>query len=683
MLRIVATLLFAIVLTNVLAQKSSITVLAKSKKHGVWIRWAPTNPTLWQLGNKYGYTVERFTMLANGELENVQSEKLSTTPLKPLPLKDLTELAKTVKEADVLSELIYDQDAAKPLKSSDPYTALERNQDLENKYGVALLVCDLSPDVAKAAGLFIADKTAVPGKRYIYRVSLAQVPKGVKAEPGVFVIDVTEEKPMLAIKDLKAEFRDKTVSLSWSTLLHSGVYSSYRIEKSEDGKTFKNVSELPYVHMSDSPDNEKAFFVDSLFSNNKTFHYRISGISPFGENGPVSNVVSGEGKDNLSGYLVIREGKIISDKKVNVKWEFPLEAEAQMKGFIVRRSSKADGPYTDANSTILNPSVREFTDVTPHYNTYYIIVGVNKSGIESANSFPYLIQIEDNTPPQIPVGLTGAISKKGIVELKWKNNTDSDLMGYRVFRSNSLTEEFVETTKTLVKETSFIDSISIKVLNRKIYYRLMAVDKNYNNSEFSTVLTLLKPDIIAPVTPVFTKAEIDKGTISLNWTNSSSQDVAKVELVRVEKEDRVVRVIRTWSPTAVESAYTETALTPGKTYQYKVVAYDSSGNSSQGISSQLYFETGFRNAVTAIKAEVDRDKRLVKFQWKNPSAGVRVMIYRKKNDEALMLYKTIDGNVEFFEDKNITVNNAYLYKIQVVLESGIKSALSEDVKVIY
>jgi hypothetical protein len=690
MQRIFFTVALTLLVATVSAQyKTSITVVAKAKNDGIWLRWAPVDPTVWRLGNTHGYVVERFTLLGNGELENPLGERLSPVPLRPYTLAALGELSKTIKEADVLGELIYDEDLKKPVKANDPYSLLARNQDLENKYGVALLVCDLSTEVAKAAALFLVDHKAVKGKRYIYRVSVAS--SSVHTEPGVVVIDMTDEKPLIALKDLKADFRDKTVSLSWATLLHTGTYSSYYIEKSEDGKIFKRLSDLPYVHMSNQQESETAFFVDSLDTNNKMYYYRIAGISPFGETGPPSNVVSGKGRENLHGYIVIRQGKLLDDatgadtkgKKVKLTWEFPPEAEAHMSGFVVSKSGKAEGPYTDVTNTTLTKSVRDYTDITTLYNTYYIVKAVDESGNELSRSFPFLIQIEDSTPPEVPTGLTGSINEKGVTQLKWIANKDQDLMGYRVFRSNSLDEEFVEITKSLQAIPAYRDTINIKVLNRKVFYRVVAVDKNYNNSEYSLPLSLLKPDIIAPIAPVFTKAEIQKGTIVLKWSNSTSPDIAKVELVRLDKEDRVSRVIKTWQPSAVGDEHTELSLTPGKTYQYKIVVYDSSDNIAEGVSPQLYYETGFRNAVGNVKVVVDRDAREIKFEWNNSAPAVKCTIYRKKNDEPLILYKTIDGNVENFSDKNITINSNYTYKIQVTYAKGIKSLLTEELKVVY
>jgi hypothetical protein len=435
--------------------------------------------------------------------------------------------------------------------------------------------------------------------------------------------------------------------------------------------------------MSDNPETETAFFVDSLDSNNETFYYRIEGISPFGELGPPSNVVSGKGRDNLSGQVVIREGAVQDEKMIHLVWEFPKESEDNIAGFKVSKSRSAGGPYEEVTKMALIASTRDYFDVASFNNTYYAISAVDESGEDVSRSFPFLVHVEDNTPPSMPSGLTGSINKKGIVQLMWQEGKDVDLMGYRVFRSNSLKEEFIEVTKKLLANPGFSDTIAIKVLNRKIFYRVVAVDNNYNNSEFSEVLSLDKPDVVPPVAAVFTKAEIDKGTIVLAWTNSTSTDIAKVDLVRNDTEDQISRTLKTWIPPASATEHRETSLTPGKTYKYKLMVYDSAGNMAESNSPQLFFETGFRSALSDIKTIVDRDNREIRFQWKNQSTVVKCLVYRKRGDGSIQLYKTIDGNIDSFTDKNIAINSRYIYRIQVVYAKGIKSQLSEEIPVVY
>lgn len=664
-------------------EKEAVVILTKSKKDGVWIRWAPTDPTFWRLGNQYGYTIERFTLLDDGELEEGSKAMLTDTPLKPYSPSQIEKLAETSDEVAVLEELLYGEGADPSFSASDISSVLQKSNELENRFGIAMLMCDLSATAAKAAGLFWKDTDVKIGKRYIYRIKIAYESASFPISPGVSVTSVTEEVPLLPINDVKAYFEDRSVTISWSTLLHKGVYSAYYIEKSSDGKNYNRISDLPYVHMSEALDAETAYFVDSLEANQKTFYYRISGISPFAETGPYSNIVSGEGKDDLFGLLVIREAKALEGKRVSLAWEFPVELEKQVAGFVVSKSPTPNGPFTDVNKKNIAKNIRIYEDETSFNNTYYILKAVDKEGLEVSRSFPYLVQFEDNTPPAVPQALKGIVENTGLTKIEWQANNDPDLLGYRVFRANSLNEEFVEVTKEILTSPSFMDTVNIKVLNKPVYYNVVAVDKNYNTSEYSAPLALTKPDIIPPAAPVFTKVDFSKDTLYLEWINSVSEDVAKYELTRMEKDGSIKKVIMSWSPGRLKTNFMETALSSGNNYQYKITAFDSAGNSTEALSKIIFFEKGFRQAVSNIKVGADREKKQIDIQWKNGSPAMKCLIYRRKGENALTLYQTLEGNVEAFTDKNVTMNNDYEYKLQLVYDKGIKSMISEGIKIKY
>jgi hypothetical protein len=680
---LVVLILILITHTTFSQRKNTVLILGKSKQAGVWLRWAPTDVSTWQLGNKYGYIVERFTLLPDGELEQGSQVLLTQTPLKPYTNEQFNILANLPDEVSAVQELLYSEDLNKSYSSDDIGAVLSKSKELENRFGFILLMCDLSQDAAVAAGLFLKDPSAQKGKRYIYRIKLGTTLPNIKIEPSTAVIAVVDEKPLQNIKDLQVTFGDKKATLRWSTILHKGIYSAYYIERTDDSKNFKKLSEVPYVHMTQKINSDEAFFVDSLDVNQKKYFYRISGISPFAETGPYSNIVSGEGIDNLNGFLIIREGKVLEQKKIRVAWEFPPEAEKQIAGFYVASSATPAGPYVDVNKKVLLKTVREFFNETPYYNTYYILRAVDKNGNEITRSYPYLVQVADETPPNIPSGLTGTMSKSGVASLKWNANTDKDLLGYRVFRSNTLHEEYVEVTKEILPNPIFIDSINLHALNKKIFYRVIAVDKNYNPSDYGNLLELKRPDIIAPTAPVFIKADFKQDTIELQWHNSVSDDVAKYELIRMEKEDKLNRVIKTWYPADSLTRFTDLSLTLGKTYMYKIIAYDSADNKNIGNSREIFFETGVRKPVAEIKATAEREMKQITISWKNESTAVKVFIYRKINDNTYSLDETLDGNAESFIDKSIRINNIYGYKIQAVYKGGIKSLLSSETKITY
>jgi len=270
------------------AQDNGIQVIARSKKNAVWLRWAPTSPYVWELGNKYGYVVERFTMNMQGKFDKDFAQKprlLATQPVKPYSREEFEKLAQTDDKAGAVAEMIYSEQFRGSYPAS-PAGVLKRTREQENRFGMALFVCDLSQPVAIAAGLMWFDKTAIPGTRYAYRIRLAQKPTGIAVEDGVVVIEVTDEHPLKAPTNLEARFGDQSVTLKWPVLLHKGVYSAYYVEKSTDGKNFKSISDLPYTNLSQQKNPEYTFMLDSLPNNDQTFHYRIKGITPFGEVGP-------------------------------------------------------------------------------------------------------------------------------------------------------------------------------------------------------------------------------------------------------------------------------------------------------------------------------------------------------------------------------------------------------------
>lgn len=69
--------------TNIYAE--GVKVLGSPRKDAILLRWAPMSPAVWRLGNEYGYLVERFTILRDGEIPgDISGEILAEEPFRPL-----------------------------------------------------------------------------------------------------------------------------------------------------------------------------------------------------------------------------------------------------------------------------------------------------------------------------------------------------------------------------------------------------------------------------------------------------------------------------------------------------------------------------------------------------------------------------------------------------------------------
>ncbi len=668
------------------SNQNSIQALAKIKNNAVLIRWAPASPYIWQMGNKYGYIIERFTVLPNGTLEqkNGKGRLLSTKPVKAYSSDELLKLAKTEPNAEVIQEAIY----GKSLKiAKSPAEIINNNRETENKFGLALFVCDMSQSIAIAAGLMWIDRTVVPKAKYIYSIRIAFDVPNAKIEPGIAVVDILNEKPLVAPKDVKADFGDRKVTLTWPIITHKGVYTAYFIEKSLTGKDFKSLSDLPYVNTSQKKNPVQYFYVDSLVSNDEPVYYRVKGITPFGETGPASAVVSGQGKNPLEAVISIDSSYVINNKKIYIKWNVPAQYKQDITGFFVSRSGKAGGPFVDLNKKILPAGQNYFIDESPGKNNYYRIKYLTKiknGKSDTYFSFPYLAQLYDVTPPAAPTGLSASVDSTGIVTLKWKAGTDNDLFGYRVYRANTLKEEFIEITPKIIRRILLMDTINIESLTRRVYYKVVAVDNYYNPSEFSSALELLRPDKIAPSAPVFSALRLKGDTVNLNWVNSSSNDAAKYILYRNDKTSDSLTFIKEWSAKELKVSYSETGLPLGKKYRYILQCIDSAGNYSRAISRDILVETGARAAIQDIKITTDRLKNTITLKWKYALDGVeKIIIYKSKDGSPYVIYKTLEGMASEYEDTEINVNNKYAYKIKAFFKTGAQSMISKEVIVEY
>jgi aryl-phospho-beta-D-glucosidase BglC (GH1 family) len=88
----------------------------------------------------------------------------------------------------------------------------------------------------------------------------------------------------------------------------------------------------------------------------------------------------------------------------------------------------------------------------------------------------------DTTPPAVPTGLTATAVSSSSINLDWADNTDSDLAGYKVYRST--TSNFTPGSANFVKQvtTSAYTDTGLTA-DTTYYYKVTAVDTSGNESQ--------------------------------------------------------------------------------------------------------------------------------------------------------------------------------------------------------
>ncbi len=672
-------------------------LLADGKKDSVVLRWVPSSDILWKMGNKYGYTIERFTVLRKGKVVpngNKLSKQLTPEPLKPWSHAALEKLVQKNDYAGVLDEALYGNDFNIQMKSESPSEIINQVQQAQNRFSFALLVCDFSPAVARAAGLRFVDKKPVAGERYIYRVKIAMpdsLRTTVRYKPGVTMLGPEEAFLKPAIQGLKGQFGNKAVALSWDLEMLHGIYTAFNIQRSENGGPFVQVNVHPFLPMSTTKDADKfAYYVDSLKANYTPYEYRITGISPFGETGNYSDTVRGEGLSVMD-YRPFFDTIYLSGNgsSATIKWTLPDSIVKNLSGIYISRAPKHQGPYTDINEQPFAPQQQEAVDpLVTNTSNYYRIRLKQKDG-QQITSLPWYLPKEDSIPPAIPAGLQGETNAKGIANIHWQPNIEKDLIGYRLYRSQVRTGEYVEITKGPYTDTTFIDTLNLSFTNPEIYYKIISVDHYYNSSDYSQPVAIRRPDTVAPAPVVIAKLERKDTLVNLSFLPSPSEDVASYALYRCSKEDGKRELVAIYPVSSQEEAFSCSDEPPyanmGKTLAYEIEAGDSAGNKAVTRSGNLFYETGFRKPVQAVQGVADREHKKIRLTWQYESADIdQFVVYRAVNDDGkFMSYAVLPGNVLSFEDVDLHISNNYRYKVKAVFKNGIESRLTKETTVSY
>jgi fibronectin type 3 domain-containing protein len=362
-----------------------------------------------------------------------------------------------------------------------------------------------------------------------------------------------------------------------------------------------------------------------------------------------------------------------SPEGVSLTWE--MEETDNVDGFRIYRSKKFKDNY-EILADSLSVIQHSFLDQSPLPTGYYRLQAYN-SDENSPLSTPKMVQIIDSIPPAVPTGLKAKADSLGHVYLKWKANADSDVLGYRIFRANARHEEFSQLTGSTVLTNNYTDSINIKTLSKKVYYKILAVDQRQNWSGFSEILEVKRPDVVPPASPLITSINSTSDGIELEWNKSPGDDVMWQLIYRNKEGSHDWELIE--KLTAEATTFKDSLVTPDVLYRYLVMAVDSAGNESKpGKAVGGRMPASKLEVVKNLDVMYDKNEKAAKLQWTYQRDDVVFMIYRKKNRETVLVAST-DANT--FIDPFASIEEDVYYSVVVKSNDRGRSGFSEFVKI--
>jgi len=739
MKKIVSALLFIVVVHHPgVAQQRHlhVRVLARAYEDSIVIRWAPTDPVAWTLGKDSGY---RITRIDYTDPQHPVSTMLSTTPFRPLTHDQMmATLDRNNKYAAVAAQALYGNDFQMTKDAPIGFAKkIKQGHDALNfRYSFALQAADFSAPVASAIALRWVDKTVKKGVNYIYIVTVDGSDKNYVVDSAATFLSNNKAASNPAPDGLQGFSFDRQIELHWNRR-QVGNFSAYYVERSDDqGKTWQMLTKLPYSTTDQVPAVKSApakgtagnttpgkapagnatpgqaptkkdsalrkvasvlrdhqIFMDSIPLDYHDYYYRVRGIDAFAELSPWSTTVILQGRDlTPPAPPVINSAKNPAGSQIDITWT-QRTTSPDLAGYYISRSNSVKGPFYPLTKKLLPKTTTSFTDsaALPQLPNYYVVIAVDTAKNVAASS-AYPGYLTDTIPPAAPVRIAGSIDSAGIVHLHWAANREADLKGYKVYYAYGPGDQFAQLTTYALTDTTFTDTISMKSLNRRVWYEVVAVDKTNNHSAYSAPVAIKKLVVIPPTAPVAGAIATKGHSVSIEWIESRSEGAAGYEIFRSATPPGrsadstwtlIAHLHQDWSTHSLH--FTDSSIATNTDYYYTAETIDSTGSRSAR-SFQVHVRSNVTDSLpllNSLQAKLDSKQQHVRLSWQYKDTGdYFFVIYRSVNNGSLDAWQSFDKTIQNGEDDQVA-SGAYSYAIKVVhRDRTATSALSKPIQVV-
>jgi len=287
---------------------------------------------------------------------------------------------------------------------------------------------------------------------------------------------------------------------------------------------------------------------------------------------------SGSGSNN-SGTLKAPAGVTAvgsSSKSITISWNAVAgTSKYSVDTYLIYRSDEASGPYalvgTDGNSVVASDLTYMDNNLAAYTTFYYKVAACSYCSYSSSKVEGEQSTVVSATTFLVaPTGAKAVSETSSTITLSWNNLQDAT--NYRIFKSETSNGTYTEIGTST--SNSYTDTgMPSKV---RYYYKISGYNSITEGDKSSDVsaTTLLK----AP-TGVTATAKSSK-EITITW--NAVTDAKSYKVYRSDNVSGPYVAVTTISNT---TSYTNSSLSPGTTFYYKVAAYDPDGEQSAPVSA--------------------------------------------------------------------------------------------------
>lgn len=588
--------------------EQEVGLLTEVTETSVWLRWTlpdselPDSVFVIERANAAG-EVRRFTL--------------------PAPMPRAEAVRRGLVDDEEYAEIVA------TFTADETLTAEERERRALDRAMLTLMTVTRA-SFAEVLGTLFEDTTATSGTSYTYRVTTT-----VDGEPvtiGEDDVTAGDVAPLPEVGGLAADVDAGGVHLRWE-LPEEGFIVGYKVYRTDpDGVEHDLAPQGLFVSRQEDQDTGElrlpdVFLRDSAVVANSAYEYTVAGMNVFGRETPRSEPLRVLFPDPVPLAVPLVTSVDVRDQAIELLWTAP--DDDRVVGIGVLRYLDPQGEPTLLTPDMLPASAASFTDtqVTGGVSYYYSLVTVDQHGRRFGPSPPRAARAVNLTPPSAPSDLALTATETGL-DLRWDAPPETDIAGYQVMilrddRQVLVTDELVAgTTYTLDVPAGTLDEFRVAV---------RAVNTSFVEGPLSDPVSGRVIDVVPPDRPILSGIRAGDGEVSVTWAHTTDPDVATYRVLRQVQGEEEFLVLRE-DLVPRDTAYADSAVTPGLLHVYTVEAVDASGNVSEPASplSATPYRFTAPDAPRGVEARLLEDGG-VEVSWEAP-ATPGIVLYVVERD---------------------------------------------------